>query len=203
MAASVFAPRRRCHHVAAARAALAFGEPAVARSRRVGDRSRMRDTKARQLGEEQLRILDPFHNARCIAEQWPALCDLSEEWGAILEAGATDSAAERRRGRFLGERFKRRPESLPLKPALQIVELAAGMSDLARIVIGEEIGHERHIARPPRGGRERPAGHRYNQKRSPVRRRAFGQGRRRRGSRDKAASPTRSSCRTVRPRCGT
>ena len=171
-------------------------------ARRVGDGSRMRDAEAGQLGEEQLGVLDPLHNALRIAEQRPALCDLGEQMSAVLEASAADDTEERR-GRFPGKCFKRRTKGLPLEPALQSVELAAGMSDVARVVIGEEIGDERHIARSPCRGRERAGRDRYDQQRSSVRRRASGQGRRRRGSRDKAASPTRSSCRTVRPRCGT
>jgi hypothetical protein len=55
----------------------------------------MRDTKAGQLGEEQLRVLDPFHRALCVAEQRPALGELAEQMGAVLEAGAADDTEGR------------------------------------------------------------------------------------------------------------
>jgi hypothetical protein len=55
----------------------------------------MRDAEAGKLGEEQLRVLDPLHNAWLIAEQRPSLGDSGEQRGAILEARAVQDTEER------------------------------------------------------------------------------------------------------------
>lgn len=198
-AACGLAPHRSVvrHHVAAASAALALGEPAVLRLPRVCDGPRMGHAEAGERRKKQLRVLYLLHHVRGIAEKRPALGDVGEQAGAILEACTIDDA-DGRRGRLFGKRFKRRTECLPLEAALQIVELVAGISDVARVGIGEEIHDEGYITCSSCRGGERASRHGNYQQRH-VRRRASEQGRKRRGSRDKAASPTRSFGRTGLP----
>ncbi len=194
-----FQPARR--DMTAAGAPLALGEPAGSLRGPLAGCRGMRNAEAVELGKEALRRLEPSDRCGVIAEQRPVLGDQRQQFRPILEARAIDQA-ENGRGGKRGKSAQRGKQSLAAHAACDVAaELAAGMSRRLRIGVGEEIGNERGKTCAPRGLRELSSRDARDQKRASFSLRASGQGRKRRGSRDRPAFPIRSSFRTVRPRC--
>ena len=153
--------------VAAAGAASLLGEPAGALGGTLACRQGMRNSKAVEFGEENLRRLEALHRGGVIAEQGPAFGDQRQKLGAILEAGAIDEAEKGGR-RKPCQRLESAEEGLPPQSLVQAAgKLAAGMRRILRIGIGEEIGDQRREARAKRRLRERPARDRCDEQRGP------------------------------------
>jgi len=138
----------------------------------------------RMIGESDwpLETLQSHHGAEMVYR-------VRQQGNAILEASAIHNT-ERRRGRGRCQSFQRWRESLPHEPALQIFELVASQRDPARVGIGEKIRDERGEPSSSCGGTERASRHRRDKQGCALSWRASGQGYKRRGNRDRAASPT-------------
>jgi hypothetical protein len=129
--------------VAAARAAWPLGKPACSSWGRFGGRERVLNPKMIERGEEALRSLDALDRGSVVAQQRPALSDPPQKIGPVFEARAIDEA-ENGGGGGSRERVERGRQDLPSHASGDVApEPAAGMRQLSRVGVGEEIGDQR------------------------------------------------------------
>ena len=187
------------HDMTAAGAAGLLGEPARPLRWRLAGVLGWAMPSRSSAAKNIFRALMRLTVSASLPSSFQRLGDQPQQLGPILEAGAIDEAGNRRGG-ALGQRVERAAQASPLHPALDAAQLAAGMSRLLRVGVGEEIGDQRREAGAARRLRERPRRNRRDQQRGLLSLRVSGQERRRPGSRDRPAFRIRSSARTGRLR---